>query len=323
MKSSILSAAAFAALAVAVPTKNALLYVRQAVQGITDADILNYALTLEHLEDKFYREGLSNFTQSDFANAGFDATFYNNLKTVSSDETTHVSFLTAALKKAGATPVSECTYAFGVTDVKTFLATASILEGVGVTAYLGAAADIMSKTYLTAAGSILTVESRHSSYLRSNLKQSPFPSPFDVPLSLNEVFTLAAPFIKSCPSSDPKLPLKVRQTCKLYLPAFPTLTASPENPENITSGTKITLLTPGYTLKAADGHSPIFGAFITVTGPVFAEATPVDGGFSLTVPTAPEGTAPIAGQSYVVLTACNETVSDNTVAAGPAIVEIA
>ncbi|KAL9039208.1 MAG: hypothetical protein Q9214_004972 [Letrouitia sp. 1 TL-2023] len=293
--------------------RNSLLYVRQAVKGITDADILNYALTLEHLEDKFYREGLSNFTQSDFADAGFDATFYNNLKMVSSDETTHVSFLTAALKKAGATPVSECTYAFGVTDVKTFLATASILEGVGVTAYLGAAADIMSKTYLTAAGSILTVESRHSSYLRSNLGQSPFPSPFDVPLSLNEVFTLAAPFIKSCPSSDPKLPLK----------AFPTLTASPENPKNITSGTTITLLTPGYTLKAADGQSPIFAAFITVTGPVFTEATPVAGGFSLTVPTAPEGTAPIAGQSYVVLTGCNETVSDDTVAAGPAIVEIA
>lgn len=61
------------------------------------ADILNYALTLEHLEDKFYREGLANFTQSDFAAAGYNATFYANLMEVSSDETTHVSFLTKAL----------------------------------------------------------------------------------------------------------------------------------------------------------------------------------------------------------------------------------
>ena len=51
-------------------------------------------------------------------------------------------------------------------------------------------------------------------------------------------------------------------------------------------------------------------------------ATAVKGGFSLTVPEVPEGTAPISGQSYVVLTGCNTTVSDDTVTAGPAIVEI-
>ena len=59
--------------------------------------VLNYALTLEHLEDKFYREGLANYTQEQFAAAGFDETFYNNLKEVSVDEQTHVKFLTDAL----------------------------------------------------------------------------------------------------------------------------------------------------------------------------------------------------------------------------------
>ncbi|KAL9597227.1 MAG: hypothetical protein Q9219_005270 [cf. Caloplaca sp. 3 TL-2023] len=311
MKSTFFSVAALCAVAAAAPAKTNLLATRQAAP-VTDADILNYALTLEHLEDKFYREALANFTESDFAAAGYDSTFYDNLKEVSSDETTHVSFLTAALTKAGAKPVAECTYNFGVTDVKSFLATASILEGVGVSAYLGAAADIMSKAYLTAAGSILTVESRHSAYIRATLEQSPFPSPFDVPLTLNEVYTLAAPFIVSCPESNPPLPVK----------AFPMLMSSPENPKNITSGTKITLLTPNYVVKPADGSSQIFAAFITVTGPVFTEATPVDGGFSLTVPTAEEGNAPVKGQSYVVLTGCNTTVTDDTVAAGPAVLEI-
>jgi hypothetical protein len=65
---------------------------------VTDGDVLNYALTLEHLEDKFYREGLAKFSQQQFADAGFDATFYKNLKEISKDETTHVSFLTTALK---------------------------------------------------------------------------------------------------------------------------------------------------------------------------------------------------------------------------------
>jgi hypothetical protein len=65
---------------------------------LNDGVILNYALTLEHLENNFYMQGLSNFTEKDFAAAGYDSTFYNNLKEVSSDETTHVDFLTKALK---------------------------------------------------------------------------------------------------------------------------------------------------------------------------------------------------------------------------------
>ena len=65
---------------------------------INDGVILNYALTLEHLEDNFYRQGLSNFTEKDFADAGFDSTFYNNIKKVSSDESAHVDFLTKGLK---------------------------------------------------------------------------------------------------------------------------------------------------------------------------------------------------------------------------------
>ncbi|KAF4980020.1 hypothetical protein FZEAL_3882 [Fusarium zealandicum] len=272
---------------------------------IDDGVILNYALTLEHLEDKFYREGLSNFTEKDFADAGYDSTFYGNIKKVSQDETDHVNFLTEALKAAGVTPVQECKYAFGVTDVKTFLATASILEGVGVSAYLGAAADIMSKAYLTAAGSILTVEARHSSYIRGGLKQVPFPQPFDAPLTINEVFSLASGFIVECPKDNPALPVK----------AFPALALDASTKMPVKTGDTVTLMTPGYTLEAAKGQQ-VYAAFIAVTGPTFVEATAVDGGFSVEIPKG------FAGQSYVVLTSCKDAVNDDTVAAGPAIIEI-
>jgi hypothetical protein len=136
MKSTFFAATALAALASAGPVK------RQA-PAITDGDILNYALTLEHLEDTFYREALAKYTSADFVAAGFTDEQYQRIKTISGDEETHVSFLTGALKAAGVTPVAECKYNFGYTDVKSFLATSSILEGVGVSAYLGAAADIM------------------------------------------------------------------------------------------------------------------------------------------------------------------------------------
>lgn len=292
MKSTIMSVAALAALTSAAPVKR--------TDGPTDGDILNYALTLEHLEDNFYREALSKYSVADFTAAGFSEDTYNKIKTVSSDETTHVSFLTTALKGAGVTPVEACTYNFGYTDVKSFLATASVLEGVGVSAYLGAAADIMSKAYLTAAGSILTVEARHSAYVRNSIKQEPFPQPFDNPLGLNEVYTLAAQFITSCPESNPALPVK----------AFPVLgTSSTE--ASIMTGSKVTLTTKDYKIEGT-----VYAAFITVTGPIFVDATAVEGGFSVTVP---EG---VAGQSYVVLTSCNTAATDDTIVAGPAIVEV-
>ena len=144
-----------AGVALAAPTTK-----RQAPAGITDADILNYALTLEHLEDKFYREALANYTAADFAAAGFDQTFYNNLMEVSSDEMTHVAFLTSALTAAGATPVAECTYSFPATDPTSFLALAQVLEGVGVSAYLGAAGG-MFRAILSFIPSAITDINRH------------------------------------------------------------------------------------------------------------------------------------------------------------------
>ena len=70
---------------------------------IPQADILNYALTLEHLEYTFYKETLANYTEAMFAAAGFDSTFYMNLMEVEYDEMTHVNFLTAGLMGKSAT----------------------------------------------------------------------------------------------------------------------------------------------------------------------------------------------------------------------------
>lgn len=124
---------------------------------------------------------------------------------------THVSFLAGAL---GDKAIPEPSFAFPDTDARSFLALSSVLEGVGVSAYLGAAAVIVDKTYLTAAGSILTVEARHASYIRAAIGQKPFPTPFDTPLNFNQVFSLAAQFVTGFAPGTPELPFK----------AFPKLT---------------------------------------------------------------------------------------------------
>ncbi|KAJ5157649.1 uncharacterized protein N7482_008749 [Penicillium canariense] len=275
-----------------------------AKRAISDADILNYALTLEHLEATFYEEGLKNYTEQDFIDAGLDSTFYTNLKTIAMDETTHEAFLTQALAAAGAKPVERCTYVFPSTDVLSFLALGNVLEGVGVSAYLGAAASIMNPAYLTAAGSILTVEARHSAYLRATLGEAPSAQAFDNPLDFNEVFTVASPFIASCPSTNEQLPVK----------AFPSLTMSATAPAM--NGSQVAVMAgPGF--NTSMDMSNVFAAFITVTGPVWAPLNSSgDGKFTVTIPSG------VSGQSYVVLTQGNTQATDDNILAGPAIIEV-
>ncbi|KAJ5292247.1 peptidase S15 [Penicillium atrosanguineum] len=251
--------------------------------AITDADILNYALTLEHLEATFYEEGLKNYTQSNFVNAGFKDPFYTNLQEVAADERTHVAFLTQALTTTGASPVKRCTYSFPSTDVKTFLALASVLEGVGVSAYLGAAASIANKGYLTAAGSILT--------------------PFDDPLDFDEVYAVASPFIISCPSSNGKLPVK----------ASPSLTLTTSHA--VVSGSKVHLMAgSGFDDSKLNN---LYAAFITVTGPIWTSLHFTgDRSFTATIPKG------VAGQSYIVITKGKSHVTDDNIVAGPAIIEV-
>lgn len=107
-------------------------------------------MTLEHLEAAFYEEGLKNYTQADFVNAGLKDPFYANLQEVGKDEQSHEAFLTSALKgmfyeldgdgltlstfthqylAAGASPVARCNYSFPATDAKSFASLASVLEG--------------------------------------------------------------------------------------------------------------------------------------------------------------------------------------------------
>lgn len=121
-----------------------------------------------------------------------------------------------------------------MTDVPSFIQVASILEGVGVSAFLGAAAEIAEAMTLTAAGSILTSEARHSSFVRSGLGLEPFAQPFDIPLNYNQVFTLASPFIVSCPESNPALPVM----------AYPPVMLDPATEMPVVAGDTITLLTP-------------------------------------------------------------------------------
>ncbi|KAM0750714.1 hypothetical protein T439DRAFT_380587 [Meredithblackwellia eburnea MCA 4105] len=263
---------------------------KRTTPGINDIEILNYALTLEYLERDFYAAGLAKFSKKDFKKAGFSSTVYDRLVSIASQEATHVSYLATAL---GSAAVGECKYMFPLTDVATFLKISLILEGVGTAAYLGAAPDISESAYLAAAGSILTIEARHSSFLNEVNGISGFPTPFESALTYSEVYTLASQFIVpgSCGSSG---------TLPPGIHAYPALTIKSAHP--------------------ASGHYCGFH-FALKKGAVRYWAVFINGGQTLFSPLNDRGVALIpkglTGVTYVLTTSSGVKIDDSTIAAGP------
>ena len=158
----------------------------------TDVDVLNYALTLEHLEYAFYRDGLRKFDEKDFRSSNLFSgsgnvwrpTVYGNFRRIREHEETHVDTLKSVIRSLGGRPVPEAEYNFNrtaFTSVEKFISVAQFLENTGVSAYDGAIAHIGAAQLLRAGATIATVEARHASYLNLLNGDVPFPSAFDEP----------------------------------------------------------------------------------------------------------------------------------------------
>jgi Zn-dependent M28 family amino/carboxypeptidase len=177
-----------------------------------------------------------------------------------------------------------------------------VLENVGVSAYLGAAALISDGSILTTAGSILTIEARHQTFVRTASRGIAVPQAFDTPLSPKQVFSLAAPFIASCPDGS-----------NLILTAFPTL-AMP-------AGVSATAVASGATVQlqseAATGATHC--AFTTGGIPGGTVFSPFDPAVGCVVP---QG---LAGVTYVNLASAGPldgVLTDEIIVAGPMVMQV-
>ncbi len=176
----------------------------EATNAITDADILNFALNLEYLEAEFYSMAtygstllelgvLTSSEESGPTSGGnmvpdFGSSPLAFLATALRDnEIAHVKYLRAALGSAAVKKptINLNALGYGFSSVDSWLKLARQFEDVGVSAYLGAAPLISSKTYLAAAGAILATEAQHSGSIRlaciDNQVTSPAVDSYDVP----------------------------------------------------------------------------------------------------------------------------------------------
>jgi len=171
----------------------------------TDVDVLNYALTLEHLEDAFYEEFLNEFSQETFVdsdalenfNAWEKRAAYGFVQRAGDHESTHVEVLTGVVETLGGEPASRRSYDFGVDSVGGYLQVAQALENTGVMAYDGAIALMESPDLTTAGATIATVEARHAAFLNYLNGDVPFPAAFDDTKSPEEILEIAGQFIRS------------------------------------------------------------------------------------------------------------------------------
>jgi rubrerythrin len=133
-------------------------------------EVLNFALTLEHLEAEFYTRGMA----APGLLVGRDREMFDQIR---KHEVAHVEFLRSTLGgRAAPKPTFDYTGGMGrgngpfadvFSNPRTFAALAQVFEDTGVRAYKGQASFLMAnKTVLESALRIHSVEARHAAQVR-------------------------------------------------------------------------------------------------------------------------------------------------------------
>ncbi|KAF3760265.1 hypothetical protein M406DRAFT_343397 [Cryphonectria parasitica EP155] len=269
--------------------------------GINDFDVLQFALTLENLETAFYQQGFAALPAQQFLDLGLTQTQVDSLVTIGQSEAAHVEIIQSTLAQMGIQPVVPCQYNFGgaFASAQAMVQTAAILEQVGVSAYLGAAPIVSSPVVLGAAASIFSIEARHQSFIRTVSGIASAPDFFDTPLSPKQVFSLAAPFISSCP-----------QGSNLILTAFPTVSMTNAN-QQIIADQQLQLQSDASGQATACAFTA--GGF--PTGSVFTAFT---NGACAT----PQGLTGVVYLNLVSSTPATGKISDDIIVAGPMVLQV-
>lgn len=158
-------------------------------------DILNFALTLEHIEDFFYRSGLE-------ADGLIPHEYVDIFRHIGLHEAQHVALLESVLgTDAVARPEIDATaggqYADVLTNFDTYLTLSQTFEDLGVAAYKGQAGNLIDNDdLLQTALQIHSVEARHAAMVRKIGGKKPWDGAYDEPMSKQEVLDAAAPFLR-------------------------------------------------------------------------------------------------------------------------------
>jgi hypothetical protein len=152
-----------------------------------DLAIVNYALTLEYLEDQFYAKVIHSGL--------FSGPTLGVIKSFGAEEHEHTVALHKVAMSLG-TPAAKPVGKFPLGSAGAVTKLAATVENLGAAAYLGQAGNIKSKEILAAALAIHSVEARHAATLNTLLGQDITPDgAFAKPADMATVLAAVKPFI--------------------------------------------------------------------------------------------------------------------------------
>ena len=156
----------------------------------------------------------------------FSQAVYTLLRQIRDHEVAHVYTLIKTIRSLGGTPAQPCTYTFPALSADTLLLAFEDLENTRVSAYTGVLNLFTNPALTQACATIASVEARHAAFMNlivggglatgmftdtgsastgappiPGASPSPFPSAFDVPLSMTAVLPSIAMFLVSCPTA--------------------------------------------------------------------------------------------------------------------------
>ncbi|KJA16414.1 hypothetical protein HYPSUDRAFT_147726 [Hypholoma sublateritium FD-334 SS-4] len=174
-------------------------------QPLSDFDFqsINLALNQEWIELDLFHYGLARFSVAEFEAAGLNAEDRFLIEFMADQEVGHAQLLTNILGPERA--AKQCTYRYPFQTVREFVDFCQKLTRFGESGVYGFLEHLDSRASAQLLLQSITTEARQQMIFRQFEGLFPMPVWFEAGITQSMAWTLLAPYIVSCPASNPKI----------------------------------------------------------------------------------------------------------------------
>lgn len=171
---------------------------------LSDFDYQSLLLSLnqEYIELDLFNYGLAKFSQKDFEEAGLNSADRELIHFMAIQEVGHAELISNMLGESAPT---RCNYTYPFETVPEFISFAQKLTRWGESGVYGFLSHLDSRGAASLLLQSITTEARQQFVFRQFQGLNPMPYDFIVGVPQSFLWTLLAPYITSCPSTNPRI----------------------------------------------------------------------------------------------------------------------